>query len=779
MRCRLSPAILLLILSLLHAGRAATADPLAPESATHFEDSIRPVLMEFCADCHDPAEKKASVPFLQAHTLDDVADQRGLWSSVAEQLQNRTMPPADQEQPSEDDRLRISTWIEQALRATACREGEYAGLVTPRRLNRFEYDLTIRDLVGVDIDASNKFPVDGSGGEGFDNNGETLFLPPILMERYLEAADEILDSAVITPPLELAIAAHDMAPEPEAAADSAAPRTIEPKQQLTALVTIYRDGDYNVRAFLGGPEQQETTVALQVDGIAAERFKLSTSDEPAKHEAEVRLSRGVHAISLRAAGDEPVTLHRIKFNEDRKAPSAEAVAIHERIFGASPGRVPDNPPASAEQVLAKFARRAFRRPLRDGEVERLLSLYERGAERGDPFEESVKLALKGVLVSPHFLFRIEADPRGPGLEPIGDHELATRLSYFLWSTMPDERLMRLADEGKLQDEATLLAEVDRMLDDSRSQAFAEQFIGQWLGTKEVGALVAPDTSTFAKQFTTELLLDLREEPVHFFSRLVAENRSLMELIDSDYAVVNERLARHYGLVDDGKPVKNPDNPWTPDPKRGSGGPFQVMSLPDDVRGGVLGMGSVHMVTSYPNRTSPVLRGGWVLETLLGVRVPTPPPDIPEFKPSKKGKKSLREQFAAHRDAPACAACHNLIDPLGFALENFDVLGRWRDKDGEAKIDASAILPSGESFEGPEGLRKVLLERREEFLQHLTRKMLGYALGRSLADGDECTVSRISETVSDDEYRTRTLVKKIVLSTPFRYRQGSTERAAHP
>ncbi|MCA9055781.1 MAG: DUF1592 domain-containing protein, partial [Planctomycetaceae bacterium] len=354
------------------------------------------------------------------------------------------------------------------------------------------------------------------------------------------------------------------------------------------------------------------------------------------------------------------------------------------------------------------------------------------------------------------------------------HELATRLSYFLWSTMPDAELDRLADQGRLNAPEELQRQVDRMLDDPRAVAFCDQFVGQWLGTHEVGARVAPSTDTFKGEFTSELLLDLHDEPVYFFQRLLAVDGSLLELLDCDYAIVNKRLAEHYALDGDGKPAKPMDDSWSPAAKRKDGGPFQLVSLPDDRRGGVLGMGAVHMLTSYPDRTSPVLRGGWVLETLLGVHVPSPPPDVPQLKRSKKEKKSLREQLSQHRENPTCAACHNLMDPLGFALENFDVLGRWREVDGEATIDASAKLPSGEEFTGPAGLRHVLLARKRDFTRQVSRKLLGYALGRSLEDADDCTIERLTDTVEDRNYRVRTLIHAIVQSTPFRHRQARAQ-----
>ena len=740
----------------------------SPEADDHFESKIRPLLIKYCAACHDPEEEENAAPFLRAENVEQIGKMRSLWSSAAEQLQNRTMPPADEDQPSEADRLMLSTWIEKTLEATACSSGEYAGRVITRRLNRREYDNTIRDLLGVDLKASDKFPVDGSGGEGFDNNGETLFLPTMLMERYLTAASEALDATIISPALELKYSPSDFLPSLEQ--DDLKVRTIEQKKQINALGTVFNDGQYQVRIVVKTNESPANLV-FKLDGIAAERFEIKNAELPQiQLNAVVRLSRGNHVLSLRCPENSVVDVVSLEIREQRETPSEEMRQRHQNLLKLKADTLPESPHQHAREVLTQFMPLVFRRPVSPEEVERFLTLYDRGAERGDPFTESMKLALRGVLVSPHFLFRVESDPQSDQPELLDDYELASRLSYFLWSTMPDEQLFQLAKEKQLRQPEVLKQQINRMLDDPKAEQFAYEFIGQWLGTKEVGALVAPDTGVFKGEFTTELLFDLQEEPVYFFRYLLAENRSLLELIDSDYSIVNKRLSGHYGFKKEDQPKQQPSNPWVQNPKRGSGGPFQKVMLTDEKWGGVLGMGGVHMVTSYPTRTSPVLRGGWILETMLGVRVPSPPPDIPEIKRSKNSELSTREILKKHRESPSCAACHNLMDPLGFALDNFDVLGRWREKEGKADIDASATLPSGESFNGPAGLRSVLLDRQDEFLNHLTRKMLGYALGRSLNDFDDCTIQKISETVKQSEFKSRVLVREIILSTPFRYQQ---------
>ena len=747
------------------ANSTTIAAELKPESATYFAESLRPVLVESCGDCHDPDDSENVVPFLKATDANAVAKHRGLWKNVAEQLRNRTMPPADAPQPREEDRLRIANWIDNTLRETACQLGEYAGQVVSRRLNRVEYDNTIRDLLGVDLDVSDTFPVDGSGGEGFNNNGETLFLPPILMERYLEAATTALDAAIVTPRIKKTFGPDDL--DIVSKSEPSSNRDLPAKASAHAFLTIYVAGDYTIRVTAATAGDHPAKTALKIDGIAANRFEFTGErNKPIQQTAVVRLSRGVHAVTLQTQ-ETPLTIHRIEIAENRQDPKRSQQENHRRIFGRSFNEEPKAPREDARKILRNFTRQAFRRPVTDDEIEPYLSLYDRAAEREDPYPEAVKLALKAVLVSPHFLFRVENDPKGDKIEPITDHELAVRLSYFLWSSMPDDELNRLADAGKLHERDVLISQVDRMLNDQKAEIFAEQFIGQWLGTQKVGNGHAPDTSTFRDQFTFKLVFDMQAEPFKLFDYILRNNRSLLELIESDYTVLNRRMQVHYGFV---KPPENASSKWLLNQYReNDGGPWELVKLPDQRRGGVLGTAGVHMLTSYPNRTSPVLRGGWVLETLLGVHVPSPPPDVPELKRGSKEKKTLREQLAMHRDHSACAACHNLMDPLGFALENFDVLGRWRDKDGKQPIDATATLPTGEHIDGPTGLRKALLNRKDDFLRQLTRKMLGYALGRSLTDADDCTISQITTTVAEDNYQSRTLVREIVLSTPFRMR----------
>jgi hypothetical protein len=395
------------------------------------------------------------------------------------------------------------------------------------------------------------------------------------------------------------------------------------------------------------------------------------------------------------------------------------------------------------------------------EVERILALYDRSAERGDPFEESVRYALQAVLISPRFLFRFEEPPQRDGIQPLGQYEMASRLSYFLWSTMPDETLFRLAQDGKLQDPAVLTQQVDRMLDDPRSRAFAGAFIGQWLGTQEIGGRAVPLLTELQHFYTPEVAADLREQPELFFHYILQANRSLVDLLDAPYTFLTPRLVKYYEL--EGKVEL-----------RSSG--FERVNWPGDSRAGVLGLASVLAMTSHYKQPSPVLRGAWVLEKLLGTPVPPPPPDVPALPEAKKGETlPMREALAAHRESASCSACHNLMDPIGLGLENFDWMGRWRDQlaDG-TPVDASGALPTGETFDGPAQLRAVLVERKQEFLRQIVSKVLGYAVGRGRQDGDQCTIEETLGKLKANGYGARTLIREVVLSSPFRNLQSDVE-----
>jgi hypothetical protein len=714
------------------------------EPAEEFSIKIRPTLLQHCGTCHNPESEKAPVPFLKATTVDGMQKSRGLWRNVATQLRNRTMPPRDSKL-GEEDRLHIASWIEERLRSTACGVGDYAGPAVSRRLNRREYHNTIRDLLGLDYEVTAILPADGTGGAGFDTNGETLYIPPVLTERYLEAAQQILDRVIVTPPVN---------------------KTFDLSSPVT--VPIYLDASYDIVVGYESPMETDVRLVLRVDGADAGKLnnirrRINNAKPvpgPAIARMQVNLSRGSHVLTVvPEAGEAGLKLVRLTLTQKPAPPAPEMRASHYRLLGLEVGERPAEPRKAARQLLESFVPKAFRRPVEAAEIDRFLLMYDRAAERGDPFEERVKLALRAVLVWPDFLFRIEQKHTEPGIFPLSQYELATRLSYFFWSTAPDDKLLRAAEEGRLQDPAVLIAQTDRLLDDSRSRKFLNSFVGQWLGTQEIGGRVVPLLTELQSYYTPQTAADLRAQPVLLMDRLISENRSLLELLNADYTHLNQRLAKFYQIEDKVQGLSEDE--------------FTLVKWPDDRRAGLLGLGGVLAMTSRYKETSPVLRGAWVLDTLLGTPVPPPPPDIPELKNGGSSRKlTMREKISAHRADAACAGCHRLMDPIGFGLENFDWMGRWRDNDNnEAPVDASGELPSGQKFSTPQELRAALLSNKREFVTNLTARMLGYALGRSLQDGDDCTVQRIVQKLEQDGYRTRTLLHEIVLSVPFRNTQG--------
>lgn len=718
--------------------------------------SIRPVLLDNCGACHNPSNPKNRIDFLKSATAEEINQRRGVWRNAAEQLRNRTMPPAPSKL-SEDDRLRISTWIDDRLRATACSTGEFAGSVTIRRLNRREYRNTIRDLLGVDTPVSEVFPADGTGGEGFDTHGGTLYIPPMLMERYLEAAQQVLDRAVVTPPFNRNFDAWGMQP---ARAATKTTRDLAPGEKLSTSFSTFADGDYAIRVWIMRPKDIPREMKIAVDGAPRGTllYQRDPAGGPTARNLNVRLSRGPHTIEVEN-GNLAVEMLNAAVDQRMQEPSPEKRVIHFRLFGTEPGEAAAQPRKAAERLIANFVRKAFRRPVDEATVARYMTMYDRAAERGDPYEERVKLALKAVLVSPQFLFLMETGKDKPGIFPLDQYEIASRMSYFLWATMPDDELLALAAGGKLQDPSVLTAQVERMLDDPKSRRFTNSFIGQWLGTRDIGGRVAPNITAVQHYYTPEVAADLREEPVLLFEYILGENRSLMELLTADYTFMTERLANFYEVQGRVKGLNGND--------------FQKVMWPDNRRAGILGMAGVLAQGAHIQQSSPVLRGAWVLETLLGTHVPPPPPDVPPLETAAKNQRDLtmREKLMKHRESPACASCHNVMDPYGLALENFDWLGRWRDQDAGKPVDASAVLSSGEHFNGPVEVRNVLLKRQDDFVRTLVGKVLGYALGRGLEDGDYCTIQKLTDDLKSDNYRARTLIREIVLSVPFRNGQG--------
>ncbi|MEX2264221.1 MAG: DUF1592 domain-containing protein [Bryobacteraceae bacterium] len=737
-----------------------------PDASREFSQTIRPVLVENCGGCHKPGITRGPAPFLNISKVEELDENRRLWRNVAAQLRNRTMPPTASKL-TEEDRLRVSSWIEDRLSLTACNVGDYAGPAVTRRLNRREYRNTIRDLLGVDLDVTGILPADGTGGAGFDTNGATLFVPPVLTERYMEAAQQVLDRVIVTPQISKVYSAAEL--QPAAAGETS--RAMKPGEELSVTLPVYVEGAYDV-VVTHAQGEPAPKLLLKVDGAEAGTFEVERRRFRGPRGAttagvQVTLGRGSHTFSIRA-GESAPAIGRLIVQQQPEPASAEKRALHYRLFGMYPGERPLEPRGAARQILAALLPKAFRRPVEASDIDRFLAMYDRAAQRGDPYEERVKLALKAVLVWPEFLFRVERKHKEAGFHPVTQHELATRLSYFLWSTMPDEPLLRLAEQGRLQDPNVLLAQVGRMLDDTRSRTFVDSFIGQWLGTQDIGGRVAPLITEIQSYYTPEIAADLRAQPILLFARILGENRSLLELLNADYTHLTERLARFYQIEDRVKGLDDSE--------------FRLVQWPDSRRAGVLGLAGVLAMTSRYKETSPVLRGAWALDTLLGTPVPPPPPDVPPLETHEAAgvKLSMREKVMQHRADPACSACHRLMDPIGFGLENFDWMGRWRDTEADGKpIDATGELPSGEKFSGPVELRRALLAHQDAFIENLAGRVLGYALGRSLQDGDSCTLQRLVQNLKKDDYRARTLIREIVLSVPFRNTQGGVVQSESP
>lgn len=736
---------------------------------------LQPFLQEFCHKCHNAERHKGDLNFETYWNNEALFENRKVWEKVAEYLREREMPPEGKPQPPEATRADMVGFIQTRLDEFDCDGLSHPGRVTIRRLNRNEYNHTIHDLVGVDFQPAADFPAD-EVGYGFDNIGDVLSLSSLQMERYLEAAVEITDKAILS---EL----PQWPPVTRYQAESFASNNgddIRPyRENLLGLyregqgstnITITATGDYRIRVrsygAQAGPDKPK--LELRMDGQPLKVFDVDAySDDPAVYEFETRLENKDYELAVAYlnnynvdGNDRNLFVDYVEIEGPLEVSPPPLPETHTRIIPRHPE--PGHELEAAREILHDFGGRAYRRPITDDEIDRLLELVKMVLEDDGTFEESIQVAVQAILTSPNFLFRWELDPgnhaEASSVRSLDDYELASRLSYFLWNSMPDDELFAAARRHELSDTEGLLAQVRRMLEDPKSQRFITDFAGQWLQIRNLDR-VTPDPDLFP-EFDAELKEDMRKETELFFEALVHEDRSVLDLLDADFTYLNERLARYYGI--DGV----------------SGDEFQRVSLgPESTRGGILTQASILTITSNPTRTSPVIRGKWILEQILGTPPPPPPPNVPELvvddKPGATHPASLREKLEEHRAKPECAACHAKMDPLGFALENFDAVGKWRDLDGKAPIDASGTLPTGESFNGPDEL-KSMLKNRESFVRTLTEKMLTYALGRGLEYYDRCAVDQILEHLKANDHKFSALIAGIVTSDPFRMKQMEGE-----
>ncbi len=613
----------------LAADRSFAADE-ANGSATElsFAKTIVPFLQEHCVQCHGGDEPEGGLGLDTYRESARIQTDYETWEKILEFVGEGQMPPKDEPRPDALSLHMFRQAVQSELGKFDCSSHKHAGRVTIRRLNRTEYNNTIRDLIGIDFRPADDFPSDDVGN-GFDNMGEVLSLPPLLLEKYLAAAETIVDRAM---------------------------------QDATAR------------------------------------------DQIVVHQANAELTR-------------------------REA---------------------------TRRNLKIFATRAFRRTVSESEVDRLLGLAKFAIDQGASPTEAFETTLQAVLVSPHFLFRIEEDPKpGQGVRELNDFELASRLSYFLWSSMPDRELFQLAKADTLHEPKTLDRQVKRMLQDPKALALTENFAGQWLQLRSLAEIV-PDPQLYPT-FDDELRSAMRRETEMFFAAVVREDRSILEFLDADFSYVNARLADHYGM------------------EGVEGDEFRAVKL-DNRRRGILTQASILLITSNPTRTSPVKRGKWILDNILGEPPPPPPEGVAELDDSPDALGSFRERLEQHRSNEACSVCHRKMDALGFGLENFDVIGAWRDQDGRFAIDASGTLPGNLQFEGPKQLMQILAEEKKEpFCRCLAKKMLTYALGRGLESFDRCAVDEIMKQLVKSDYRFSALVRAIVLSEPFRFRESLGEK----
>lgn len=731
----------------------------AEQSSASFAKDVRPLLQKYCISCHGGARPKADLSLEKYTDETSVVNDRDMWDAIADQLQSRSMPPEGKPQPTAAEFSLMTGWITATLQRVDCADGINPGRVTVRRLNRAEYNNTIRDLLGVDVRPADEFPLDDSG-YGFDTIGDVLSISPILMERYLAAAEKVVKIAMNGPSNGKTVSLVKANQFSGGNGGSAGYRTLSSNGEITASISVPADAEYllRIRAHETPAGTERAKMKLRVDNKDIYTFRVQAREDfPGVYERSVSLKKGNHTIGLAFLNDffDPDTKRADRRDRNLMVHQVEAIdpkfeeipESYRRLMIAQPSATVTKTEA-ARKILRNFARRAFRRPVEPEEVDRLLEIAGMAFKEGDDFNQAVGVAIQAALVSPHFLFRPEIDdPKQKGSHRISHFELASRLSYFLWSSMPDDELFSLADEGTLHDPAVLSRQVARMLQDTRARALVENFGGQWLETRKV-EIVTPDRRLFPS-FNRSLRSAMKEETERYFWEITSQNRSILEFLDSDYTFVNDRLARHYGLP-------NVDGPE-----------FRKVSLQGGRRGGILTQGTFLTITSNPTRTSPVKRGKWVLEQVLGTPPPPPPPNVPELTENNAQLTgTLRQRMEQHRKDPNCASCHQRMDPIGFGLENYDAIGAWRERDAGAPIEPAGKLPSGESFDGPEQLKKVLQEHKDLFVRCLAEKMLTYALGRGTEYYDRCAVDEIVKATEKADYRFQALILAVVQSEPF-------------
>jgi hypothetical protein len=747
------------------------AQPQPPKlkpTTDSFETSVVPVLTKSCVPCHNDSLASGAVNLTAMKTASTLVQDRETWEKALRMVKNGEMPPAGVPKP---------TASLDAMTAFLTREFERQdrtakpdpGRITARHLNRAEYRNTIRDLLGVDFQATQEFPVDDSGA-GFDNIGEVLTVSPLLVEKYLDAAERISARALgigkLPKPLAASYAddANYKEGVPFTGTNGSARRA--GNSFIEVQHRIDHDGEYVIQAGLAGQRinGKPVTLAFWVDGKLIHSEQIESTPPKTVYfspfemrEFRVNLSEGLHGFRLGFANDEvgaklsPTEAFNLRSNKYPQylgflgpEKSSKEPESRKRILTCDPET---GGPACVEKIVSTLARRAYRRPVTTQDISALMKVANRYTG-----VRAVQTALIAMLVSPDFLFRIERDqPKATTHHRVNPLELASRLSYFLWSSMPDEELLKLAETGRLSTPAIFDAQVKRMLADPKASALADNFAGQWLETRNLDS-IKPAPEKFP-EWTPELKEAMRTETALFFDSILRENRPIVDFLNARYTFLNRTLAGFYGI--DG--VVGQD--------------FRRVDLATDQRGGILSHASVLAVSSYPTRTSVVIRGKYILENVLGTPPPPPPANVPLIDEASTGETvSLRQQMEKHRADPGCASCHSKMDPLGFALENYNAIGKWRTNDGKFPVDATGTLPNGQKFNGPTEMRAVLTSKLPLFAHCLAEKMLTYSLGRAMDAKDRRTLAEIERNWKAKEYKFQDLIFEVVHSLPFQSRR---------
>ena len=784
---RSSPAYVFLLVAFLTALTSTTLSIMAAEPtsfASRFSDDSVTFINKHCVECHGEKDPKADLNLAIDKNADSIVKRRTVWENVVEMVSNGQMPPHEKPRPDQAEIDHFVEVINGLFDDVDLHSKPDPGRVTVRRLNRTEYNNTVRDLMMIDFNAAEDFPSDDIG-HGFDNIGDVLTMSPVLMERYLAAAESIVQKAILIgeppkPPKRHSVATFLQTTQKEAF--EVPFRKLDSVGKLSIAHKLPVEGEYKFR-FRGWGRQlgdEPVKVAFQVDDNEIEivEVKATGQDKDKRvYEAKpVQIGSGEHRISVTFLNEftdpsveKPEEAKRTLFVEwfELEGPRDMVPLSHKRLLACQADKLK---PDQAREILTRFVSRAYRRPATPAEVERLVVLVTNGLDEGLVWEAAMQRAMQAVLVSPKFLFRLELDDRPESPEPnaLDEFQLASRMSYFLWSSMPDDELFALAAKGELT--PNIDAQVRRMLADPKSNSLVDNFAMQWLQLRRLKT-IAPDPKAFPS-FNEGLRSAMLKETELFIQAIIREDRSINELIDADFTFVNRPLAQHYGL--ESAMSKPPEGERRGRRRSDQGREFERITLPDKLRGGLLTQASILTVTSNPTRTSPVKRGRWILEQILGSPPPPPPPNAPELPEGDKAQLtgSLRQRMEQHRANPACANCHAKMDPLGFAFENYNAIGGFRQKDGEFPIETGGVLPGGKTFQGPVELKSILKEQQSKVGRNLAEKLMTYGLGRGLEHYDRRSIKKIQEELEKNDYKFSTLAIGIVKSDPFRMRRGS-------